>query len=245
MLKNLLAVFILSIFSAGCATIPADERVPEDPLQGLNRTIFKFNAGVDKAVLKPAAKTYQAVMPDIAETGVSNFFSNIGDVPTAINNLLQGKFKAAGSDSLRVLINTTVGIGGLIDVAGDSGLPKHNEDLGQTLGVWGVPSGPYLMLPLLGPSTLRDGVGSTADYFMDPTYYIGESSITDRLMIPELLDTRAGLFEVEELIDSSLYDNYEQMREVYLTTRARDIVDGEEEEDAGEDLRRELEDLDD
>ena len=244
MLKKSLAILLLSHLLVGCATIPADERVPEDPLQGLNQTIFKFNAGVDKVVLKPAAKTYQAIMPDIAETGVSNFFSNINDVPTALNNLLQGKFKAAGTDSLRFLLNTTAGIGGLIDVASDAGLPKHNEDLGQTLGVWGVPSGPYLMLPFLGPSTLRDGVGSTADFFLDPIYYVDESSVTDRLRIPELLDTRSGLFEVEELIDSGLYDNYERMREVYLTTRARDIVDGEEQEDAGDDLRRELEDLD-
>ena len=149
MLKKLLALFILSAFTVGCATIPTDERVPEDPLQGLNHSIFKFNAGVDKVVLKPAAKTYQAVMPDIAETGVSNFFSNISDVPTAVNNLLQGKFKAAGTDTLRFLLNSTVGIGGLIDVASDAGLTKHKEDFGQTLGVWGVPSGPYLMLPFI------------------------------------------------------------------------------------------------
>ncbi len=245
MLKNLLKIFISITVLAGCATIPADERVPEDPLQGLNQTMFNFNAGVDNAILKPAAKGYKAVMPDIAEAGVSNFFSNIGDVPTAVNNLLQGKVKEAGSDSLRFLINSTVGLGGLLDVAGDSGLEKHNEDLGQTLAVWGVPSGPYLVLPLLGPSTLRDGVASSTDFVLEPLNYVNERNVTDKLLIPELLNARAGLLEVEELLDSGIYDNYEQLREVYLTTRARDIVDGEEAEDAGDDLRRELEGLDD
>lgn len=239
-----LPTLLLLLVMSACATIPDDERVSEDPLQSFNQAMFNINAKVDKVVLKPVASTYKAFVPDFAEIGVHNFFANIGDVPTAVNNLLQGKVKAAGSDTLRVLLNSTVGIGGLIDVAGEAGLTKHNEDLGQTLAVWGVPAGPYLMLPLRGPSTLRDVVGSTADFYMNPLYYVDERNVADKLQILEVLDVRSGLFEVEELLEMSVYDNYEQMREVFLTTRQRNVLDGVEEEDAGDDLRRELEDLD-
>ncbi len=243
-MKKHVVILGLLMFQLGCASVPADQRVPEDPLESINRSIFKFNAGLDKAILKPVAKGYRAVMPGFAETGVSNFFSNLDDVPTAVNNLLQGKVKAAGSDSLRFLLNSTVGIGGLIDVAGPAGLNKHNEDFGQTLGVWGVSSGPYLVLPVLGPSTVRDTIASPVDYYADPRRYVDQAPVTDRLNILEIIDTRSNLIDAEELLGSGLYDNYQQLREIYITRRNRAIADGVEAEDAGEDLRNELEDLD-
>src|SRR5690606_11774512 len=154
-MKKILGACALAVLMTGCATAP-DTADPRDPFEGFNRTVFRFNDAVDEAVLKPVATGYQKVTPSFVQTGVSNFFGNIGDVWSAVNNLRQGKLEAGMSDGMRVAINTTFGFVGLLDIASEAGLTKHKEDFGQTLGVWGVPSGPYLVLPLLGPSTIRD-----------------------------------------------------------------------------------------
>ena len=162
-LTLLLPLFLLG----GCATTN-----PSDPLEPMNRAIYSFNDGVDTAIFKPLAQGYRAVLPSFVRNGISNFFSNINDVLIALNNLLQGKISNAVSDVGRVLVNTTVGVGGLFDVATNFGLEKHNEDFGQTLGYWGIADGPYLVLPLLGPSNFRDALGRIVDVKTDPVGYV-------------------------------------------------------------------------
>jgi len=247
-IKNLWrkGVILSGLLMSGCASIPADQRVPEDPWQGYNRAMFKFNAGLDKAVLKPVAKGYRWVLPEFAEKGVSNFFSNIEDVPNTLNNLMQGKVKAAGNDTLRFLMNSTFGIAGLFDVASSTGLEKHNEDFGQTLGVWGAPAGPYLVLPLLGPSTARDSGGLLADLAMHPLTYVDNDEIRWGLRGLQIVDIRKKVLNIEESTGLGLYDDYTQMREIYLDRRKSLIADGLENgtEDEDDELRRELELLD-
>ncbi len=244
-------IFICTIITAtllltGCASIPVEQRVQGDPWESYNRGIFKFNKGLDRAILKPVATGYKAVMPDFAETGVSNFFSNLGDVPNAFNNLLQGKLKAAGTDTLRFLTNSTIGVVGLFDFASNFGLEKHSEDFGQTLATWGMPSGPYFMLPVLGPSTLRDTGGLAVDRgAITPQAYIDDNAIRWGLNSIELVDVRAGVLEIEDLTGTRLYDDYAQMRDMYLKRRDVLIHDGNQDDSEEEnELRRELEDLD-
>src|SRR5210317_1576487 len=166
-LNKFLALFVLSV-SLSSVTAFADESELQDPWEGFNRGVFNFNESLDRAILKPVAQGYRFIMPDVAEQGVSNFFDNLRDVVTFFNNLLQLKPVEATQDLSRVLINTTIGIGGLFDVASAMNIPKNDEDFGQTLGAWGVESGPYLVLPLFGPSTVRDGVGIIPDMYLDP-----------------------------------------------------------------------------
>ena len=155
---------------SGCAT----NGDPRDPFEPLNRGIYKFNDGADALVIKPAAQFYEAIVPQFMRTGVGNFFSNLNDVIVALNSLLQGKFSQAGADVARLAVNTTVGVLGLFDFATGMGLEKHDEDFGQTLGYWGIGDGPYIVLPILGPSNLRDTVGWVGDYFTDPEFYLIE-----------------------------------------------------------------------
>ena len=154
------AVMAVGLFG-GCASTPHN---PDDPFESFNRGVYQFNDTADKAVIKPVATAYHAVVPKPVRTGVSNFFSNLNDVVVVFNDVLQFKLKQAVSDSARVIFNSTFGILGLIDIASDAGIPKHNEDFGQTLGYWGFNSGPFLMLPLFGPSSFRDGIGLAVDY---------------------------------------------------------------------------------
>jgi phospholipid-binding lipoprotein MlaA len=166
-LKKFLALFVLSL-SLNSVTAMAEESEINDPWEDFNRGVFNFNESLDRAILKPVAQGYRFIMPDVAEQGVSNFFDNLRDVVTFFNNVLQLKPVEATQDLSRVLINTTIGIGGLFDVASTMNIPKNDEDFGQTLGAWGVESGPYLVLPLFGPSTVRDGVGIIPDMYLDP-----------------------------------------------------------------------------
>ncbi|HHJ19914.1 MAG TPA: VacJ family lipoprotein, partial [Gammaproteobacteria bacterium] len=181
----------LLLILSGCATIPQGQRHPADPWEGYNRAIFKFNDKLDQIVLKPVAKGYQKVTPDIVETGVSNFFSNLFDVGVSLNNLLQGKPRRAGSDLMRFVMNSTFGIAGLFDVASSAGLEKHNEDFGQTLATWGVPSGPYFMLPFLGPSTIRDTGALSVDYYTRyPWVFLEDDTARTGLTVLNFIDTR-------------------------------------------------------
>ena len=195
-----------------------------DPWAGFNRSMHSFNDGLDSYVLKPAAQGYKAVMPDLAEKGVNNFFGNLSDVGTMINNVLQGKFEQAGSDLARVAFNSTFGLGGLIDVSTSMGIEKHDEDFGQTLGYWGVQSGPYLVLPFLGPTTVRDGIGLIPDSLVDPVMHVDDNGARNALYITRAIDQRANLLEAEKLISG---DKYIFIRDAYLQKRKSLIADGE------------------
>jgi len=192
-----------------------------DPLESINRPIFHFNTVIDKSILKPTAKAYQKVVPNVVQTGVGNFFGNIKDVSTLINNVLQFKFKDASTDLARVAFNTTIGLGGVLDVASGMGLQKNSEDFGQTLGVWGVPSGPYLVLPLFGPGSFRDSPASfvplNAWGYVEhvPTRNVGYGT--------EIVNDRVQLFEYETIVTG---DDYIFVRDAYVGLRQQAVNDG-------------------
>ncbi|WP_324768508.1 VacJ family lipoprotein [Pokkaliibacter plantistimulans] len=195
----------------------------KDPLEGLNRAIFKFNDGLDTYILKPVAKGYHAVTPDIVESGVGNFFSNLGEISNIANNLLQFKIDAALQSFSRLVFNSTFGLAGLIDVATPMGIPEHEEDFGQTLGYWGLGSGPYLMLPVLGPSTLRDTAGLAFDYNLNPVNQIDDDKTRIGLGVLKVVNKRASLLDSERLIEG---DKYLFIRNAYLQRRDYLIHDG-------------------
>lgn len=197
-----------------------------DPLEGLNRTVDGFNQVVDKAVVKPLAQGYDKVAPPEIKTVIGNFFSNLDDVSVAVNNLLQGKPKAAGIDITRFALNTTIGIVGIADVATELGFQKHDEDFGQTLGVWGVGSGPYLVLPLLGPSTLRDAPARFVDAPLDPLYHYDDVRVRNSLFVINVVNTRARLLPATDLVERVALDQYAFVRDAYLKRRASLIRDG-------------------
>jgi len=236
-------LFILTLLSA-CATVegPAD---PNDPFESYNRSIYIFNDNVDKYVLKPAAEGYDAITPDPMQKSISNFFSNLDDVLVLVNDLLQFKLLQAASDTGRLIINTTFGLFGLIDWASDIGLEKHNEDFGQTLGYWGVPSGPYFVLPFIGPSTIRDTSGLAVDStYFDPIYKeVHESFPPPRrenktavwgMTIVKTVDIRAKLLKAEKILDEAALDRYTFIREAYLQRRQSRVHDGHPPEVEGE-----------
>ena len=214
---SLAAIFMIS---AGANQLAHAE---DDPLESINRVTFKFNDFLDRYLLKPVAKGYEKVMPDFAEEGVSNFFDNLGEPLNIVNALLQGKVGDAGSDSLRLLVNSTVGILGFIDIGSRIGLEKHDEDFGQTLGKWGVSSGPYVVLPLLGPSTVRDTFTRIPDTYLSYTQEVDHTRTRFELFAVDTIDTRAGLLEAENLIAG---DRYTFIRDAYLQNREFNVTDG-------------------
>ena len=206
----------------GCAT-----NNPRDPLEPMNRVVYKFNDGFDRAIAKPVAQGYRAVVPEIARTGVTNFFSNLDDVWVVVNQLLQGKPKTAIDDFGRVMLNSTVGLFGLVDIASDRGLPKHNEDFGQTLGRWGVTSGPYLVIPFFGPSDFRDALGwGLVDVHGDLVGRIHDVPTRNTLYGVRLINTRANLLDASRLLDDAALDPYSFLREAYLQRRQSLVYDG-------------------
>ncbi|GHC31698.1 phospholipid-binding lipoprotein MlaA [Aidingimonas halophila] len=211
---------------SGCASqqTAQDDRSPEDPWEGFNRGVFAFNEVIDRYALKPAAQGYDAVTPEPVQIGVGNFFSNLGEIRTALNSVLQGKPGNAGVASGRFVINTVVGVGGLLDHATAMGLTVDGEDFGQTLGVWGLDSGPYLVLPLLGPSTVRDTAGLPVDMYTYPLTYVEDDPTRYGLTFLRVVDTRAGFLEQEELIRG---DRYSFIRDSYLQRRRYEVSDGE------------------
>jgi phospholipid-binding lipoprotein MlaA len=218
-------VALLSLFLVGCATAPTAKKDPRDPLEGFNRASYKFNDTLDRALLKPAAKGYKAVTPDFVETGVTNFFSNLAQPTVIINDLLQGKFKASLNDTGRFLLNSTVGIGGLFDPASPAGLDRNDEDFGQTLGKWGMPSGPYLMVPFFGPSTVRDGFGSAVGVYTDPVHYVERDAIRYSLQGVDLIDSRARRLPLEDTLNQA-FDKYTFIKNAYLQQREYAVTDG-------------------
>jgi len=214
------------ILLSGCATTDPDFADPRDPIEGFNRVVYSFNDMLDQAVIKPLAQGYNAVVPTPVNRGVTNFFNNIDDVTSAVNNLLQFKIGRALSDVGRVAVNTTLGIGGLFDVASNMDMPRYDEDFGQTLGTWGVASGPYIVLPLLGPTSGRDGVGMVVDWFTDPTNYIEDDTVRWTLRGLDLVDTRADLLNASRVVDQAALDPYAFVRDAYLQKRQDQVYDG-------------------
>lgn len=204
---------------------------PSDPWEPANRTIYAVNTAIDNVTLRPLAKGYRAITPGFIKSGVRNFFSNLAYPRVFVNALLQGKIKQSGRDLLRFGMNTTLGLGGLVDVASEAGLEKNEEDFGQTLAVWGVPAGPYIQLPFMGPSSLRDAPAGFVDFFSDGLTYVEDSSVRDKLRILSLIDTRYGLLAAEEVLLKDAYDPYLTLREAWTQRREYLVYDGEPPED--------------
>lgn len=199
---------------------------PRDPLEPINRAVYTFNDGVDHLLIKPAAEFYRFAVPEFMRTGVSNFFSNINDVIVALNSLLQGKLTQAGSDVARLIVNSTVGVLGLFDVATEIGLEKHNEDFGQTLGYWGIGDGPYLVLPFLGPSSVRDAVGWVGDFYTWPITYVEPDRDRNILIAVRFVTARADLLEASRILETAALDPYEFVRDAFLQRRRNLVYDG-------------------
>lgn len=213
----------VAIGLAGCAT----NGDPNDPLEPMNRGIHSFNETVDKAVIKPVAQGYDTVMPGFAKTGVRNFFSNLNDVTVLANDILQLKLEQSASDFLRLAFNSTFGLFGLLDISSEMGLRKHDEDFGQTLGRWGVGTGPYLVLPFLGPNDFRDTVGYVVDTEYTDLVRLHEDVPTrNPTLALRVVSRRADLLEAKEAVDKAALDGYEFMRDFYLERRKSLVYDG-------------------
>ncbi len=219
---RVLALFAACAVLAGCATGP--DANPDDPLEPMNRAIFTVNDKVDEYVATPVAKGYRAVTPQPVRSAITNFYSNISDVGNFANNLLQGKGVDAAESLMRVAINSVLGIGGLIDIATPAGLQKHSQDFGLTLGVWGVPSGPYLVLPVFGPSSFRDGVGLYVNFWFDPTTY-AQPAVRNSLYGMNIVDVRTNLLGATDLVTLAALDKYAFIRDGYIQRR-RYLIDG-------------------
>ena len=221
-LATLSLIIAVAGFQAGCAT----SGNPKDPIEGFNRAMFAFNDSLDKAVIKPAAQGYVALLPQPARNGVSNFFANIGDVFIAVNDLLQGKVPEAINDFGRVLVNSSLGVLGFMDVASDLGVEKHEEDFGQTLGTWGVGDGPYVVLPFFGGRTTRDAFGLVLDLKADPVANVNNIPSRNSLLATRTLSNRSQLFSAEKIVDEAALDRYSYLRDAYLQRRRSLIFDG-------------------
>ena len=235
LLATLLATFVL----AGCATTPATATATagsasaptmaasaSDPWENWNRKVYAFNDVIDAAVLKPVAEAYRKVLPELVRTGISNVFGNIGDVWSTVNNLLQGKLQFSLEMGMRVATNTLFGLGGLLDPASEMGLKRRYEDFGQTLGRWGVGTGPYVVLPLLGPSTLRDTGALVLDRKASASTLATNSNASLGITTLELVSVRSSLLSTTKLIDDAALDKYTFIREAYLARRLDAVLDG-------------------
>ena len=224
LLKKLILIFSITLLSA-CASVPGGP-TEGDPFESYNRAMFSFNDTLDEYILKPVAEGYDAILPRPAKTGVSNFFNNINDIFVVLNDILQFKFQQAFEDASRLVLNSTIGLYGLIDVATPMGLPKHNEDLGQTLATWGVADGPYIVLPFFGSHTLRD----TSDIIILAAYYptneIENKDVLYGTIFLKTIDTRYKLLKVSRIVEQAALDEYSFVRDAYLQNRRNLIYDG-------------------
>ncbi|MDR0701622.1 MAG: VacJ family lipoprotein [Azoarcus sp.] len=222
-LKTSRLAFVAAAFLASCANAP-----PEDPFERYNRAMFSLNEKLDATVAKPVAKAYVAVTPAPVRTWVGNFFGNLNDPWISLNNLLQGKPADALSDLMRFLVNSTMGIGGLLDIATEARLPKHDEDFGQTLGVWGFHDGPYVMLPFFGPRTLRDALAFPLDRtFDDSWHFVSDIATRNSLTMLQLASDRARVLGLERTLDEATLDKYRYSRDFYLQQRRFKVYDGD------------------
>nr|WP_231970126.1 VacJ family lipoprotein [Polynucleobacter necessarius] len=228
-----LALLGATIVCVGCASIPPGvEPSPQDPWESFNRSVFEFNEGLDAYLLKPVVAGYRFVLPEFVLEGIYNFFSNYNDIYTALYNLLQGKPDYAFNDLMRVVVNTTMGLGGLLDIATPGGLEKHKEDWGQTLGVFGVPSGPYVVLPFFGPSNVRDTVGIVADLESDYLLrLLPDVALRNSLTWLRVVNARNTYYEAGDLLDGAAIDKYSFMRDAYIQRRAYQINEGRDDDE--------------
>lgn len=235
LIKRIARVYLISgvmILLTGCATTGRVD--PIDPWEGWNRNVQSFNDSVDDYVMKPVAEGYRWITPDFVDTGITNFFSNLGDIRVLLNNVLQGKFLQAGSDIARFVVNSTAGVAGFVDVASNVDLPKHKEDFDQTLGYWGIPTGPYLVLPFLGPSSPRGVFGLIGDTAMNPISYTGfyfgsawtSRAVSGGLGAVNAADLRADNLETEKVASEAALDRYAFFRGAYLSQRKYLVNDG-------------------
>ena len=224
---SVVSLMLFTFILSSCSTTGSSKN---DPLEPMNRAIFQFNEVVDDNILEPVAKTYRYVTPDPIETGVSNFFSNLGEVSTIANDVFQFKFKQAGYDFIRFSLNTTIGVFGIFDVATSVGLKKNKEDFGQTLGYWGIPQGPYLVLPFFGASTFRDAPGLYADMQVSPVQQLDNEEAL-ALNALNAISTRARLLRATKILDTAAKDKYIFIRESYLQKRESMVNDGDSQED--------------
>ncbi len=226
--SHLALFFILPVFAiGGCAS--KGNRTQGDPLEPMNRAIFGFNSVVDKAVVTPIAKTYRTVTPKPARNGIRNFLHNLSSPVILVNDLLQGEWKRAGDTTARFVINTTVGVGGLVDVATHEGIEKHKEDFGQTMAVAGIKPGPYLVLPLLGPSNVRDALGRFPDHYFSPLAYTrfeGKNTFNDSRRAAKVIDKRARALKTVKKLRRNAVDEYASVRDLYQQTRKEKIRNG-------------------
>ena len=227
------ALLAIGATLGGCASMGE-----KDPYEKYNRNVYEFNDAVDRNALKPTATVYKKVLPSFVQTGVSNFFGNLADVWSSANNLMQGKGEAGMTDFTRVMMNTTFGLGGVLDIASEAGLKKHNEDFGQTLGYWGMPSGPYLMLPLLGPSTLRDTAALPLDIAADPWGTGVSGGVHAAGVVVRVIDQRAVLLDATNLMEEAALDRYEFIRDGFLQARKNKVFDGETSRKEAQDAAR-------
>lgn len=218
-----LAAFAVALLQ-GCATVKQPD--PRDPLESFNRSMFSFNDTVDRAVVKPVATAYRDVLPQWMRKGVTNFFGNLEDVWSIVNNGLQGRGKAMGDSLGRVMVNSTVGILGLVDVATDLDIERHSADFGLTLGRWGVAPGPYMVLPLLGPYTLREVVALPVDRAGNLIYTVGDEGTRNALVVTKVVDIRANLLRAGEVMDEAALDKYSFYRDAYLQRQRNAQYDG-------------------
>ena len=231
-MKRFLFLFFISTFS-----IAEDEDANEDPFESTNRIVFEISDDLDTMIIRPVAEIYRDVTPRFIKNSVTNFFYNLSEVDTIVNQLLQGKIVLAGQDSLRFLINSTIGIVGFVDVATRVGFERHDEDFGQTLGYWGVPAGPYVFLPLIGPSTIRDSFSKPTSWFLSGNLSVSDEEAKIFINLLDAVETRERLLVAEKLI---VGDKYEFVKSVYLQTRNDLVFDGEVEDEFLTDLELDL-----
>jgi phospholipid-binding lipoprotein MlaA len=225
--RGLLAATLFALaLLAGCATGAGFNANPRDPFEPFNRKMMEFNENLDSIALKPAATAYRKVVPPLVRTGVSNFFGNLRDVWSGVNSLLQLHLGDAGENILRFGFNTTFGFGGILDIASELNVERHKEDLGQTLGRWGVPSGPYLMLPFFGPSTVRDALALPLDRRGDPVHYVDDWDARWSLYVLRAVDQRANLLRVTSVLGEAALDKYSFTRDAYLQRRRAEVDEG-------------------
>jgi phospholipid-binding lipoprotein MlaA len=231
----LAAAALLLGVCAGCASGPTAN--PRDPFEPFNRKMMEFNEGVDAVALKPAATFYRDVVPPMARTGVHNFFSNLTDVWSGVNSALQFKLHNAGENFLRFGVNTIFGFAGVLDVASELNIERHREDFGQTLGRWGIPAGPYLMLPLFGPSTVRDAVALAVDGKANPMHYANDWEVRWSLYLLRAVDARANLLRVTSVLGEAALDKYSFTRDAYLQRRGAEVFENKSSDAAGQEPR--------
>lgn len=219
---------VLVVLISGCASTPSEYQDPRDPWESFNRGVYTFNDAVDKTFMVPAAKSWRFITPQVVRTGVTNFFNNIDDIPSALNNLLQFKLERTATSVGRVVVNSTVGLLGVIDVATNLGMAEAQEDFGQTLGYWGIPTGPYLVVPFFGPRNVRDTFGLVVDWYTDPVYWalLDSKDWAWGLRIVRYVNLRENLLSATNILEQAALDPYEFQRDAYLQRRLYEVYDG-------------------